>query len=325
VVPLVSVVIPVRNRRDLLVACLDSLAAQTYDRFEVVVVDDGSTDGSDKAAEEHDLGGRPITVVRLGDSGRGAVAARTAGVDAASGDVLAFTDSDCVPAPDWVERGMAAINGGLGVVQGRTESSRPRRPTERSMWVSSDNGLFPTCNVFYRRDEFDRAGGFDPTLAATLGFNVGDRAQGLGMGEDTMLGWRVRRAAGGAYADDVLVRHHVFPPDWADAVSRSLQAGGFPALVREVPELRDTLLTGRVFQGTARIPLYAAAGLLAARRPKLAAVAAGVWAHGHWRHTAATMGGRRRRVAVMPWLLTVDVIEAAALMAGSVRSRSLVL
>ena len=323
--PLVSVVVPVRDRRDLLVACLDGLAAQTYDRFEVVVVDDGSSDGSDQAAEDHDVGGHPVRVIRLGDKGRGAVAARTVGVEQSAGEILAFTDSDCIPARDWIERGVAAVEAGHGVVQGRTTSTRPRRPTERSMWVSSDNGLFPTCNVFYRRDAFDRAGGFDATLATTLGFSVGSRAKGLGMGEDTMLGWRVRRADGGTYAADVCVRHHVFPPDWADAVSRSVQAGGFPSLVREVPELRRTLLVDRVFLGTSRLPLYGCAAFLVARRWKPAAATAALWAGGHWRRTANNEPSRRRRLEAMPWLLAIDIVEAAALVGGSARSRSLVL
>ena len=69
--PRVSVITPVRNRRDLLAALLHALDEQIYDDFEVTVVDDGSTDGADELAERSLVHGRPIRVLR--SNGGGAV------------------------------------------------------------------------------------------------------------------------------------------------------------------------------------------------------------------------------------------------------------
>src|SRR5690606_2178999 len=165
VAPRVSVVVPVRDRRAMLAELLHALAAQTYADAEVIVVDDGSTDGSAEEAER-----RGVRVVR-GD-GQGAVAARQAGVKAARGEILAFTDSDCVPEPGWLEAGVRAVDAGADVVQGHTRPARRRALLERSLWVD-DDGLYETANVFYRRTAFDAAGGFDGSLGDRYGFRPG--------------------------------------------------------------------------------------------------------------------------------------------------------
>ncbi|HEX4868580.1 MAG TPA: glycosyltransferase family A protein, partial [Acidimicrobiales bacterium] len=161
--PTVSVVVPFRDRRPLLRDLLDGLAAQTWTDVEVLLVDDGSTDGAPYEAAGRTIGGRPVTVLR--HEGRGAVSARQAGVAAARGRILAFTDSDCVPEPGWLAAGVAAIDAGADVVQGHTRPARRRAPLERSLWVE-DEGLYPTCNVFYRRAAYEQAGGFDPGIAS---------------------------------------------------------------------------------------------------------------------------------------------------------------
>jgi cellulose synthase/poly-beta-1,6-N-acetylglucosamine synthase-like glycosyltransferase len=252
------------------------------------------------------------------------VRARQAGVALAAGEILAFTDSDCVPDPGWLAAGVAAIDSGVAVVQGHTRSARRRKPLERSLWVE-DDGLYPTCNVFYRRDAFDAAGGFDGELGARYGFRAGGRAQGLGFGEDTLLGWRVRRAGGATYAPDAVVAHHVFPPDVRDQLSRTMQAGAFPGLVREVPELRDTFLVRRYLLGTSRLPLYAAVVATLARRPVVGIALLGWWGRRHWQALARLEPSRKARLRALPVVLATDALTGAALVGGSVRSRSVVL
>lgn len=320
--PLVSVVVPFRDRRALLRDLLDGLEAQTCTDVEVILVDDGSQDGAAEEAVGRTVGGRPVVV--LHHEGEGAVAARLAGVAAARGSILAFTDSDCVPDPGWLAAGVARIQAGADVVQGHTHPARRRAPLERSLWVE-DQGLYPTCNVFYRRDAFDRAGGFDAGIATRYGFRPGRRAKGLGFGEDTLLGWRVRRAGSAAYEPGAIVAHHVFRPDVRDQLSRTLQAAAFPALVREVPELRTTLLSGGVLLGPGRSPLYAAAIALVAGRRRPAAALLTVWVGGHWRRCRRTEPSPRRCVKALPVLLATDALVAGSLVFGSVRARTLVL
>lgn len=317
----VSVVVPVRNRAALLERTLDALGQQTLRDHEVVVIDDGSTDGSPEVAERRAAADARVRVVRTG--GAGAVAARRVGVATAIADLLAFTDSDCVPEPEWLEAGVARLRAGADVVQGATRPTTRARALERSVWSTVDDGLFATCNVFYRRDAYDSAGGFDEAIGDRLGFRPGSALRGLGFGEDTLLGWRVRRSGTAVFAPEARVAHHVFPVDVRDTVRRSWTAGGFPALVREVPELRsllgDDLARGR----RGRMPLYAAVAAVAARQRGVAIACVGVWLASRAATVARNEPSWRRRVKVLPLDVLSEAVTAAALVTGSVRARTL--
>src|SRR3954447_10289322 len=106
--PKISVIVPVRDRRVLLRQLLDSLATQTYTDFEVLVVDDGSGDGTPEEARADEEAGRPVRVIS--NEGVGAYAGRRTGVAASNAPYLAFTDSDCVADPKWLEAGVAALD-----------------------------------------------------------------------------------------------------------------------------------------------------------------------------------------------------------------------
>jgi GT2 family glycosyltransferase len=96
--PLISIIIPHLNQPDALEACLGSLHSQTIERsaFEIIVVDNGSTSVPRAVTEQY-----PGTLL-LHESKSGPGPARNRGVQAASGDILAFTDSDCRAHPDWL-------------------------------------------------------------------------------------------------------------------------------------------------------------------------------------------------------------------------------
>lgn len=104
--PKVSIVIPVFNRSPVIGPCIDSVLASDYpsDRLEVVVVDNGSTDGTLDILKNY----QP-RIVLTEEARRGPAAARNAGCRLARGEVVAFTDSDCVVAPDWLTRLMEGL------------------------------------------------------------------------------------------------------------------------------------------------------------------------------------------------------------------------
>jgi glycosyltransferase involved in cell wall biosynthesis len=95
----VSIVLPTRNRRELLLHAIASVRAQSHTNWELVVVDDGSTDGSAEAVAA--LGDQRIRVVR--GEGEGAAAARNRGLAVATGDWVTFLDDDNTMAPHWVK------------------------------------------------------------------------------------------------------------------------------------------------------------------------------------------------------------------------------
>ncbi len=97
-VPFISVVVPTCNRRELLARCLRALLAQQYPRYEVIVVDDASTDGTEVMVQE----AFPQVRYLRQTTRRGPAAARNRGIQVARGEIVAFTDDDCEPPPDWL-------------------------------------------------------------------------------------------------------------------------------------------------------------------------------------------------------------------------------
>lgn len=95
----VSIVVPIYNTKSYLTACLQSIIDQTYQSIEILLIDDGSTDGSDKICREFALKDDRITYIRQDNMGQ--MYARETGVARATGEFLMFVDSD-----DWIDRGM---------------------------------------------------------------------------------------------------------------------------------------------------------------------------------------------------------------------------
>ena len=114
---LVSVIIPVYNiESHLLIRCIESVAAQTYEPIEIIVVDDGSTDGSGKVCDEtaarlnSDNGSRRREIKVIHKENSGSSGARNAGLKAACGEYIGFVDSDDYVDPDFVSSMMSAID-----------------------------------------------------------------------------------------------------------------------------------------------------------------------------------------------------------------------
>jgi glycosyltransferase involved in cell wall biosynthesis len=116
--PSISVVVPVYNAEGLVEHCMRALMAQDYpaERYEVLLVDNDSTDASAAAVRRHAPRVRLLT-----ESKRGAYACRNRGVRESSGEIVAFTDADCAPARDWL-RAIASelADPAVGVLIGRT-------------------------------------------------------------------------------------------------------------------------------------------------------------------------------------------------------------
>lgn len=98
---LVSIIVPVYQVKDYVGECVDSLTAQTYTNLEILLVDDGSTDGSGESCDEYARRDNRIRVIH--QENQGLSAARNAGLDQATGEYVAFVDSDDAVLPSYIE------------------------------------------------------------------------------------------------------------------------------------------------------------------------------------------------------------------------------
>jgi GT2 family glycosyltransferase len=204
--PRVSVIIPVKDDAARLTLCLEALMRQSLPagEFEIVVVDNGSTRDDPRAVVARFPG------VRLEkETGPGPAAARNRGLAASRGRVIAFTDADCLPEPDWLEEGLKALAAlpKEGMVGGRVIAvpRDPERPTalewfDRIYYFDQETCLSRwhfalTANLFVSRAVVEAVGVFDVRFQEAAG-------------EDVDFGQRVWRAGGPqAYAAEAVVRH----------------------------------------------------------------------------------------------------------------------
>ena len=310
----VSVVVPAHESASTLGRTLSALTAQELtEPYEVIVVDDGSTDGGAEIAER---AGPLVRVIRQPRAG--AAEARNRGAREARGQILAFTDGDCFPAPGWLAAGLLAMER-ADLVQGAVRPPPEVRltPFDRTLIVVGESGLYESANLFVSRELFERVGGFRAPVAAKA-----DRP----LGEDVAFAWRARRAgAATAFAPGAVVYHAVFPRRPREYVAERRRLGHFAAITAEVPELRRHFMFGRLFLSRrtaafdAALAGLAAAVVLGSPLPALAALpylaesAADAW---RWRTHAPE---------VMLVGILADAVGLASLAAGSVRSRTLVL
>jgi glycosyltransferase involved in cell wall biosynthesis len=173
--PLVSVVLPVHNRRAQVTASVRSVRQQTLADWELLVVDDGSTDGTADVVDQLAMLDPRIRVLR--QPAEGAAAARNAGLAAARGRYVAFLDSDNVWLPQVLRVSLAAMAGdGLRAAHSVVEM----RSSAGTRWLAYDGGRrdlevvnHVDLNTFVAELDLVRSvGGFDPTLRRMIDWDL---------------------------------------------------------------------------------------------------------------------------------------------------------
>lgn len=124
----VSIIVPVYNAEKYLVKCLDSIVSQTLKNIEIIIIDDGSTDGSSEICK--DYASKDSRIIYYKKENEGLAAARQDGIERANGEYIGFVDSD-----DWIEPNMYE----------RMHSK-----------AIKENADIVFCNCFFNDDEFDR-------------------------------------------------------------------------------------------------------------------------------------------------------------------------
>jgi glycosyltransferase involved in cell wall biosynthesis len=192
---LISVIIPTFNRAEFLIGALNSVAAQSWRSIEIVVVDDGSTDGTAGLVESWVHAHPDLSVQLFCQSNRGVSAARNVGAAAARGEFLYFLDSDDLIAPKALETLIAPLLHGeapfsLAHIRNVDLGGEPAGDPSQGISVQSPDYFashWMTHAALYRRSTFSAAGPFEEKLRR---------------GEDTQHQWRVIATAGpGAVVD----------------------------------------------------------------------------------------------------------------------------
>ncbi|HHP7244603.1 MAG TPA: glycosyltransferase [Elainellaceae cyanobacterium] len=202
--PLVTIIIPVFNDSERLKLCLNALEQQTYpkDRYTVVVVDNASDEDIEAVVSQFPR------AIATHESRPGSYVARNKGIAIARGEVIGFTDADCIPAPDWIEHGVAHLlkTPHCGLVAGRITFffRDPDRPTPVELYDNLKLGLdqqkfledshyAATANLFTFKHVIDQVGGFNDTLKSSGDRDWGQRIFSAGYQQ--------------IYAEDVCITH----------------------------------------------------------------------------------------------------------------------
>lgn len=201
----VSVIVPVFNDAEHLKICLEALENQTYPKslYEVIVIDNGSNSTSEIKEVVAEFGQARSTYEAL----PGSYAARNKGILLAKGEVIAFTDADCIPRPNWIENGVNNLQQvpNCGLVAGKIEIffKNPDRLTTVELYESimaltqkeflEKHQYGATANVFTWRSVIEKVGVFDANLKSSGDLEWGQRIASFGYKQ--------------IYADDTCVAH----------------------------------------------------------------------------------------------------------------------
>ena len=312
--PVVSVAVATHNRAARLAALLDSLRAQTFTDFEVVVCDDGSEDETPALlAAVDDL---PLHTVRR-DRASGPARARDTAWRAARGELVAFTDDDCVASPGWLEAGVRAwredprrfIQGPVGPIAAERDRLGAFAYT---IVVAGPTPSFETANLFYPRELLERLGGFDADAFPRVG-------------EDMDLGWRAIEAGAIPHFEPAAAVEHAVVEIGARGYLRRLWAwSGVMRCYRDHPALRRHLHHGWFWNLSHYLLARAVIGTLLTRRRWAWPLALwlGKW-YASW--SLAEARGHAGSAWYAPWFVVRDAVEMAGCIRGSLRYRVFVL
>ncbi len=294
----VSVVIPARNEAPRIARTLDAVFAQTVTgvELEVLVVDDGSTDGTAAIAS-----GAGARVIPLGSSRGGSPgAARNRGAAAASGDPLVFLDADCAPAPGWLGSILSGHDGGKVVIGGSLEVPQGMPATGRCDHYCGSYHVHPgrsagyvpnhtPANLSVRRDAFFSTTGFSERKPVADGHEE--------------LRWQAQLARAGAriwFEPSAVVYHH--------------NRLGMANLLRRHYRWGYSAVESKAGSGAARWAwLY--------RRPRLVIAVSLPLAFAHTAHTVACWARHRilEPLWMLPLVVAVRLSYAVGLSMGGLR------
>jgi glycosyltransferase involved in cell wall biosynthesis len=301
---------------------LNALEDQTLPRgsFEVLVAHDPADRETIEVLARHPLGeDGTLRPVAAEPSEHRPARLRNLAWRVAEAPLVAFTDDDCRPAEDWLER---LIDAGErmpdAIFQGTTlmdpaEHAEQLAPWPHSQHIEPPEPWAQTCNMLYPRALLARVGGFDESYPGPAG-------------EDTDLAMRVQRAGAAFEAVPEAVTYHaVHSASLASRIRSTWRWHAVPAVPKRYPEIRRHYALGLFWRREHMWLALAGAGLVLARRSTPAVLLALPWCVASARPYGPSLRGRVRSALELPGRLAIDTAEVAALAWGSAKHRTLLL
>jgi GT2 family glycosyltransferase len=316
----VSVVVASHGRHLRLRWLLNALEEQTLDRsrWELIVVHTYDDETTARVIESHPLHKSGALVHQSVEPGTGSPSKqRNIGWRAARGELIAFTDDDCRPERDWLEKLLAAAEAAPGVVvQGRTrpdplEREVLRAPHVRTLKIDPVNPYKQASNILYPRELLERLEGFDERAIA---------------GEDVGLWLRAHRAGATIVpAADAVVSHAIESHTLPGIVRQNLKWRYLAYLAKRHPEFRAEFPL-RIFWDADHLRTTAAlVGVAAARRRPALAVLAVPYVRKSLDRRGPGATGRALAALELPGQAVRQAAEVVGMVAGAVRHRTVIL
>ena len=190
---LVSIIIVTKNHARYLSKCLHSVLNQTYNNYEIIIIDHNSSDNTAEIIKGF-KSDRIKYFLNKDDNGIAAV--RNFGIKQSKGDFIFFTDADCMPAKNWIEEGVQILlTNNYAGVEGKTIAENQNFGASQHFVENYNGGQYQTCNIAYKRKNLTEINMFNPMYKIAY--------------EDIDLALRIKKNYQIHFNSDMLVFHQL--------------------------------------------------------------------------------------------------------------------
>ena len=190
---LASVIVVTKNHSRYLAKCIDSILEQTYEKFEIIVVDHNSTDNTVDIINSYKS--KKVKYFHYSEN-KGIADVRNFAIKQSKGDYVFFTDSDCIVVKNWIEEAMHTfINNDIAGVEGKTLAEHQNFGASQHFVENYTGSQYQTCNIAYKRKDLIECGMFNEKYKIAY--------------EDIDLALRIKKRSKIIFNSDMLVFHQL--------------------------------------------------------------------------------------------------------------------
>ena len=227
---LATVIVITKNHSKFLKKCLTNLVNQSYSNYEIIIVDDNSSDDTNQLVNSFNSS---KVSYYLNSENKGLAALRNFGILQAKGEYIFFTDADCIPTTHWIEEGMKIlVKDKYAGVEGKTIAESQDFGASTHFVENINGGQYQTCNIAYKKKYLYRVNMFNEK------YNVAY--------EDLDLAIRIKKQLPIAFNENMLVLHQLVPWNFKRLISNSLRGRNKVLLIKE--HHYEFILTFRILE-----------------------------------------------------------------------------